>query len=146
MVKIGETVVISGNVYRAIVPNENEVQLYDPVLKELKQLNLNLALLIDTFRWDGKYETVDVMLGSNGERECYPFDGHFKFRPKVISINADQPIIVQINEMGNAPIHLHIPDFPFTLEHINPRMDIKCLYVTPAKHGVETHLKILAFG
>jgi hypothetical protein len=101
-------------------------------------------VLVDTLRWDGKYESIDVGIDANTERRGYPFGGDFKFRPRVLIISANQPITVQLNEEGNSPIFLGVTDMPLNLSTILPAMDVRRVFVTTGQD--ETRLKILAFG
>ena len=144
MVKIGEEVVANGNVYRAVASQVPKEITIESLYQQLEQINRNLSILVDTFRWDGKYDSTDISITANTERRGYPFDGNFKFRPRILIINANQPISVQLNDEGNVPIFLGVTEMPLNLSNISPAMDIKRVFVTTGQN--DTQLKILAFG
>ena len=144
MVKLGEEIKISGNTYKTVALQPTQEITIESLYRQLQQINLNLSILVDTLRWDGKYDTIDIPVDANTERRGYPFDGDFKFRPRVLVISANQPIVVQLNDTGNAPISLGVLDMPFNLSNIYPAMDIKRVFVTTGQN--DTQLKILAFG
>lgn len=108
MVKLGDEIVVSGKVYRTVASQIPQEITIESLYKQLQQINLNLSVLVDTLRWDGKYESIDVSVVANTERRGYPFDGDFKFRPRILIISANQPITVQLNDEGNAPISLGV--------------------------------------
>jgi len=144
MVKLGEEVAIDGNIYRTVIPQEPKEITIESLYNQLNQINLNLSILVDTLRWDGKYESIDLNITGNTERTSYPFGGSFKFRPRILIISANQPITIQLNSTENAPIPLNVLDMPLTLSNIYPRLDIKRIFVTTGQN--DTQLKILAFG
>ena len=125
------------------LPEMQEVTM-DAIYEQLYLINANLSLLVDTLRWEGKYESIDISVEPNTERRAYPFEGNFKFRPRSLVISANQPITVQLNHPSNAPISLGISDMPFHLPIVYPAMDIKRLYITTGQ--TNTRLKILTFG
>jgi hypothetical protein len=144
MVKIGEEIAVDGKVYKTIPSQSTQVITIESLYNQLRQINLNLSILVDTLRWDGKYETIDINVDANTERCGYPFGGSFKFRPRILIISANQPVVVQLNDEGNAPIPLGILEMPLNLTNIYPSMDIKRVFVSTGQNN--THLKILAFG
>ena len=144
MVEFGEEIAIGGKVYKTVVPQPRQEITIESLYNQLDQINLNLSILIDTLRWDGKYESIDISITGNTERNGYPFGGNFKFRPRILIISANQPIIVQLNSTENAPIPLGVLDMPLTLSNIYPKLDIKRIFVTTGQN--DTQLKILAFG
>jgi len=144
MVKPGDEVVINGNVYRAVASQSSQEITIESLYNQLNQINLNLALLVDTLRWDGKYESIDENIDANTERGSYPFGGEFKFRPRILIISANQPIVVQLNSTENPPISLGVLEMPLNLSITYPAMDIRKVFVTTGQN--ETRLKILAFG
>lgn len=144
MVKLGEEITISGKIYKTVVSQVPQEITIESLYKQLQQINLNLSILVDTLRWDGKYESIDINIDANTERRGYPFGGDFKFRPRILIISANQPIIVQLNSTENAPIPLGVLDMPLNLSNIYPMMDIKRVFVTTGQN--DTRLKILAFG
>jgi hypothetical protein len=144
MVKLGEEITVSGNVYKTIAPQVPQAITIESLYKQLQQINLNLSILVDTLRWDGKYESININIVANTERRGYPFDGNFKFRPRALIVSANQPIIIQLNDEGNSPISLGVLDMPLNLPNIYPAMDIKRVFVTTGQN--DTQLKILAFG
>lgn len=144
MVKLGDEIVVSGKVYRTVASQIPQEITIESLYKQLQQINLNLSVLVDTLRWDGKYESIDVSVVANTERRGYPFDGDFKFRPRILIISANQPITVQLNDEGNAPISLGVLEMPLNLSTLYPAMDIRRVFVTTGQN--DTRLKILAFG
>lgn len=144
MVNLGDEITISGKVYKTVTPQVPHEITIESLYRQLQQINFNLSVLVDTFRWDGKYESIDISVAANTERRGYPFDGYFKFRPRILIVNANQPITVQLNDKGNAPIPLGILDMPLNLSNIYPAMDVRRVFVTTGQN--DTQLKILAFG
>lgn len=135
---------VSGNIYKTVVSQSHQDITIESLYQQLQQINLNLSILVDTLRWDGKYESIDINVDANTERRGYPFDGDFKFRPRVLIISANQPITVQLNSTGNAPIPLGVTDMPLNLSNIYPAMDIQRVFISTGQNS--TQLKILAFG
>lgn len=144
MVKLGDELVVDGNIYKVFPQKVPQEITIESLYQQLAQINRNLSILVDTFRWDGKYDSMDIGVAANTERRGYPFDGNFKFRPRILIINANQPITVQLNDEGNAPIFLGVTDMPLNLSPLSPAMDIKRVFVTTGQN--DTQLKILAFG
>jgi len=114
------------------------------IYEQLYMINSNLSLLVDTLRWEGKYESIDISVDPNTERRGYPFDGNFKFRPRNLVITANQPITIQLNSVENHPIALGVTDMPFNLPILYPALNLKRIFITTGQNS--TRLKILAFG
>jgi len=144
MVKPGDEITVGGKVYKTIAPQNPQEITIGSLYQQLQQINLNLSILVDTLRWDGKYESIDMTVDANTERRGYPLGGDFKFRPRILVINADQPITIQFNNTGNDPISLGVTDMPLNLLNIYPAMDIRRVFVATGRNS--TRLKILAFG
>ena len=144
MVKLGDEITVSGKVYKTVTSQLPQEITIESLYSQLAQINLNLSILVDTLRWDGKYESIDINIDPNTERRGYPFDGDFKFRPRILIISANQPITVQFNSTGNAPISLGVTEMPLNLTNIYPAMDIRRVFIATGQNS--TQLKILAFG
>lgn len=144
MVKLGDEITVSGKVYKTVTSQSPQEITIESLYTQLAQINLNLSILVDTLRWDGKYESIDISIDPNTERRGYPFDGDFKFRPRILIISANQPISVQLNNTGNAPISLSVTEMPLSLTNIYPGMDIRRVFIATGQNS--TQLKILAFG
>jgi hypothetical protein len=144
MVKLGDEITVSGKIYKTVASQVPQEITIESLYRQLQQINLNLSILVDTLRWDGKYESIDISIEANTERRGYPFDGDFKFRPRILIINANQPITVQLNDSGNSPISLGVLDMPLNLSTIYPALDVKRVFVATGQN--DTQLKILAFG
>jgi hypothetical protein len=144
MVKLGDEITVRGKIYKTVASQVPQEITMKELFQQLQQINLNLSILVDTLRWDGKYDSIDINIDANTERQGYPFNGDFKFRPRVLIISANQPISVQLNSTGNAPISLSVTEMPLNLLTMCPAMDVRRVFIATGQNS--TQLKILAFG
>ena len=106
----------------------------------LNQVNINLNILIDTFRWAGNYDLIEDTLQPHSERKVY----QFKFPVRYFKIYTNQPIKLQLNDSGNKSIGIDTTEMPFVLDNITPGFYLWRVYVTPG--SLTTNLKILVMG
>lgn len=106
----------------------------------LEQVNINLNILIDTNRWVGKYTSIEENLADGAERSDFTFN----FPVRYIRIYTDQPIKIQINDIGNPLISIDATEMPYVLSNLFPGFFIQKLYITTGT--LATKLKILAMG
>lgn len=134
----------SGEVY-LMVSNKTSETAQPPatlttIANLLDQVNINLNILIDTSRWVGKYAAIEENLDSGIERR----DFDFKFPVRYIRIYTDQPIKIQINDIGNPIISIDATEMPYVLSNLFTGFFIQKLYITTGT--LATKLKILAMG
>jgi hypothetical protein len=110
------------------------------IARLLDQVNINLNILIDTNRWVGKYAAIEENLDNGVERRDFVFD----FPVRYIRIYTDQPIKIQINDIGNPLISIDATEMPYVLSNLYPGFFIRKLYITTGT--LSTKLKILAMG
>lgn len=142
MVKIGDEMTTSdGKVFKMVPRQESGSAVTLTTLANiLDQVNINLSILIDTERWIGKYTSLEDTLDANAERKEYKF----YFPVRYLKIYADQPISLQINDVGNPIINISAGEFPYELPHLRPGFVISSLFITTGT--IETRITILALG
>jgi hypothetical protein len=143
MAGIGDEITTSGGVTYVMVAKSTTVSAQATVatLAELlDQVNLNLNILIDTFRWAGNYDAREDSLEQNSERQEYDF----KFPVRYIRLYATQPISIQLNDVGNPMISVDTSEMPFVLNGLTPGFTLQKIFATPGT--LPTNIKILAMG
>jgi len=142
MAIIGDTLTTSDGKVLKMVPKPTDAGVVDlaTLARILDQLNINLSILIDTERWIGKYISTSETVEANSSRAVYKF--HFPLR--YLRINADQPLKIQFNDVGNPVINISVGEFPYTLPDIRPGFVIKSMYITTGT--VDTTISILGMG
>jgi hypothetical protein len=142
MIKIGDEIQTSdGKTFRMVPKPTSSAPVTLATLANLmEQINVNLSILIDTERWLGKYLSFSEEVEANSDRIEYKF--HFPVR--YLKITADQPIKLQINDVGNPIISISAAEFPYTLPNIRPEFVIKSLFVTTGT--LLTNISILGMG
>jgi hypothetical protein len=106
----------------------------------LTSLNSNLSVLVDTVRWSGKYSSIEDQYQANTERQDYDF----KWPVRFLRVYANQPIKIQLNDVGNPVISVDVSEMPFILSGIMPGFNVDRIYITPGR--LATNIKILAMG
>lgn len=142
MPKIGDIIQTSDGKVLQMVPKavDNGKVTLETIRDAIDQVNVNLSILIDTERWMGKYISFSEVIEANSNRKEYPF--HFPIR--YLKIDSDQPLKVQINDVGNPVIDISAGEFPYTLPDIRPGFVIKSLYITTG--SLLTNISILGMG
>lgn len=143
MAKTGDVITTSsGEVYRMVGNSDDTSKPADisTVASLLRQTNINLNILVDTFRWSGKYDSIEEQYEPGTERK----EIVFKYPVRFLRVIANQPIKIQLNDKGNPSINVDISEMPFTLSGVTPGFYIDKIYITPSQ--LATNLKILAMG
>jgi hypothetical protein len=142
MPRIGDVIQTSDGKVLQMVPrtiDDGEITI-GTLAKLLDQINVNLSILIDTERWVGKYNAITDQIDANTSVSEYKFN----FPPRYIKINADQPIKVQINDIGNPVIDISAAEYPYVISDIKPGLAIRSLFVTTG--SLLTNITILGMG
>jgi hypothetical protein len=145
MPTVGDTVITSsGEVYLMVSnPSSQDIKTpanFDTIANLLDQININMNILVDTSRWVGKYASIEENIDNDAERREFDFN----FPVRYMRIYADQPIKIQINDIGNPIISIDATEMPYVLSNLSPSFFIQKLYITTGT--LATKLKILAIG
>jgi hypothetical protein len=111
----------------------------DDLLQQVHEINQNLALFINLFRYDGKYESYYVDIPANTQKARV----QFSFPVRKIIIRANQQIKISLNDKRLPDIRIDDDEYPFELELI-PGMLLDRVYITTGDDN--TNVRILIFG
>lgn len=109
------------------------------LLNQVHEINQNLAIFIDLFRYRGVYDSYEIDISANNQKSKVLFS----FPARKIIIRAHQPIKICLNDKRQPDITIQNDEFPFTLK-LSPGMLVDRLFITTGDNN--THVRILIFG
>ena len=109
------------------------------LLKQVHEINTNLTLFINMFRYSGEYESYDVNIPPNTQKGRVLFS----FPARKITIRASQQIKISLNDKRTPDITVLDDEYPFELK-LFPGMLVDRVYITTGDDN--TNVRILIFG
>jgi len=114
------------------------VKLQD-LIHQVHEINQNLVIFINLFRYEGKYDSYEEDILPNTQKHRVLFG----FPARKIIIRANQQIKISLNSGRLPDIRIDIDENPFILELI-PGLLVDRVYITTGDDN--TNVRILIFG
>lgn len=109
------------------------------LLRQVNEINTNLAIFINLFRYSGQYETYEDDISPNIQKHRVLFS----FPARKLIIRANQQIKVSLNDKRLPDITINDDEYPFELNLV-PGMLVDRVYITTGDDN--TNVRIIIFG